>query len=72
MASQPQMVSGSADAVVSGHDWTSPLLPRDGDAPSSYVKPNRLPVSYQEKPTTLSIETKALAKSSVGLSGVLT
>lgn len=70
MASQPQMVSGSADAAVSEHDWTSPLLPHDGDAPSSYVQPNRPPVSYQEKPTTLSMETKALAKSSVGLSGV--
>ena len=70
MASQPQIVSPSANAAPSEHDWTLPLLPDRGDAPSSYVEPNRPPVVYQEKPTTLSTETKALAKSSVRLSGV--
>lgn len=68
MASQPQTVSGSADAAVSEYDWTSPLLPDHGDAPPSYVKPNRPPLAYHDKSTTLSVETKALAKSSVSLS----
>ncbi len=66
MASQPQILSVRAHAAVSEHDWTSPLLPNDEDVTSSYVEPDRPPVIYQEKPTTLSMETKALAKSSVG------
>lgn len=70
MASQPRTISGSADAAVSEHDWTSPLLPNDGDAPPSYVEPNRPPLAYRDKSTTLSMETKALAKSSVSLSAV--
>ena len=69
MASQPHMVSRSADATVSEQDWTSPLLADHGDAPSSYVEPNRLPVAYPKKPTSLSMETKALARSSVRLPG---
>lgn len=70
MASQPQTISASADASVSEHDWTSPLLPDHGDTPPSYVEPSRPPLAYRDKSTTLSIETKALAKSSVSLSGV--
>ena len=70
MASQHQIVTGSAGAAVPEHDWTSPLLPDNGDAPSSYVEPNRPLVAYHEKRTTLSMETKALAKSSVGLPAV--
>ena len=71
MASQPHILSGKTDAAVSEHDWTSPLLPDHGDAPSSYVEPNRPPAACQEKSTSLSMETKALAKSSVGLPRVL-
>ena len=67
MAPQARTINGSADAAASEHDWTSALLPHDGDAPPSYVEPNRPPAVCQEKPTTLSMETKALARDSVSL-----
>lgn len=69
MASAHQRVTGSADAAVTEHDWTSSLLPHNGDVPPSYVEPNKTPVAYHEKPTTLLTETKALTKSSVRLLG---
>lgn len=69
MASQSQMDTGDVKASQTDQEWTSPLLADERAAPS-YADPNWLPVRCKEKRTTLSRETKALAKSSVGQSGV--
>ena len=65
MASQSQINTGNVDTARPGHDWTSPLLPDHGVAPS-YVDPNWPPALCKEKRTTVSRESKALVKSSVG------
>lgn len=68
MASQPEMVNRNVDAVPAEDSWTSPLLPDHTVVVSSYGEPNTFPSAYLETRTTLSRETKALAKSSVRLS----
>lgn len=70
MASQPQIVNGIVGAAPAEDTWTSPLLPGHTVVASSYVEPNKFPSAYLETRTTLSRETKALAKSSVRRSQV--
>ena len=65
MASQFQINTGNVDVAQPEHDWTSPLLSNQEVAPS-YVDPNWPPVLCKEKRTTVSRESKALVKSSVG------
>ena len=69
MAFQSQIDTGNVKAAQTDHDWTSPLLPDHRVAPS-YVDSNWPSAPCKEKRTTLSREAKALAKSSVGQTGV--